>query len=581
MSTFQLTEEQLAVIDHVCTSPSSLQVRALAGAAKTTTIEHAIRQRGGVGVLAIAFNKKIATALAEKLPMEAVCMTLNAMGHRAWGSYIKNKLYLDTSKTYHILNGVMNAEHVHEEEFLEVAANLRGLVTAAKVAGLVPTGCKGEQFSRCFFADTEENWERLGETYDCDVNADYIRMAREALRIGISQAFAGTIDFNDQIYMSTCWEAPFAQFPLVVVDEAQDLSQLNHHMIAKCIARGGKLVAIGDPYQSIYAFRGADTSSMDLLQARFKMETLELNTTFRCSKAVAEHVRPYVPHIRSPGWARKGAVRYHEALDLAAIPVGSAIICRNNKPLMQMAYKFIKAGRPVVLNGGDFGEQLIKLLRKVAGATSKSEAQNDRLLKAMDTAALLKAVKVWEEKEIAIAQAKNKAYRVSGIEDKAGSLRVVIQSCKGRNAADILAELRQLFENKVGSVILSSGHKSKGLEWEQVYHLNAHLCPSKYSIRALEEAEMMIEDWEVAGGGNGAHLPLPDNLVRSLELARAAIQQENNLKYVISTRAKNSLHYINLPKEEKNDEDAVDSHCGMDAVEYDIDTEPKIRGEAR
>jgi len=521
---FKLTKEQEAVVEHVCHSKNSLRVEALAGAAKTTTIEHAIKARGGEGVLAIAFNKKIATALSERLPTQAACMTLNAMGHRAWGSYTKKKLQLDTSKTYHILNEVMNHEHIHEDEYLEVAANLRGLVTAAKVAGLVPTGAKGEAFAKSFFDDTEENWEALGETYDCDTNPEYIRMARSALKISIGQALNGNIDFNDQLYMSTCWEAPFAKFPLVVVDEAQDLSALNHQMIAKCIGHGGKLVAIGDRYQSIYAFRGADLNSMDRLAARFKMDTLTLNTTFRCSLAVADHVRDRVPYIQSPSWAKPGAVERLESWTVDDIPAQSAVICARNKPLIQLAYKFIAAGKPVVINGGDFGEMLIKLLRKIAGATSKSETANTAALRAMECGALADAIKVWEETEIANARAKNKAYRISGIEDKAGSLITVIRSCRGKNALDILTELRQVFDNKVGSVVLSSGHKSKGLEWENVFHLNSFLLPSKWAKRAAEEGDT------------------------------GQLEQDLNLQYVISTRAKNRLVYIDLEKEPKQDE---------------------------
>jgi hypothetical protein len=54
--------------------------------------------------------------------------------------------------------------------------------------------------------------------------------------------------------------------------------------------------------------------------------------------------------------------------------------------------------------------------------------------------------------------------------------------------------------------ILLSGHKTKGLEWETVYHLDAQRIPSPWS----REGE--------------------------------ALEQEYNVRYVIETRAKNALY---------------------------------------
>jgi superfamily I DNA/RNA helicase len=74
------------------------------------------------------------------------------------------------------------------------------------------------------------------------------------LAINIEQAFRGIIDFDDQIYMPTLFGGSWPQFPLVMIDEAQDLSPINHAMLSKLVKH--RLIAVGDPYQSIYGFRG-------------------------------------------------------------------------------------------------------------------------------------------------------------------------------------------------------------------------------------------------------------------------------------------------------------------------------------
>lgn len=537
----QLTSEQLAVVHEFKTGTSSLMVEALAGAAKTTTIEKAtfaLDPNPGE-VLCVAFNRKIADTLKERVHPSCVTATLNSLGHRAWTDFVKKKLTLDKDKLYHVIQDVLNEASVHEDEFAEVAINVRGLVNAAKNAGLIPkSGLDplAHRLAKGFYPDEDDAWEELGYTYDCDVNNNYIAHARQALRRSISRAFQGYIDFNDQLYMSTCFPATFPTYKTVVVDEAQDLSVLNHHMLKRMVKLGGRLVAVGDRYQSIYAFRGADLNSVDRLKEMFSMKTLQLSTTFRCSKEVAEHVKDRVPHIQSPEWAKKGGVEFRgRDWNIKGIPEGAAILCRNNKPLIRLAYQFIRARRPVVINGGDFGEVLIKLLKKICKANSSSQKKNDERLACMGISDLENAIHAWEKEEISKAKAQNKEFRIGGIQDKAGSLYVVLESCRGQNGKDILSEIEQIFSNKHGSITLSSGHKSKGLEWETVYILDAHLCPSKWALRKAEEGD------------------------------EGALNQELNLRYVMATRAKDRLIYIDSEDEEKSVDNLETNHDNVDS----------------
>jgi superfamily I DNA/RNA helicase len=109
------------------------------------------------------------------------------------------------------------------------------------------------------------------------------------------------------IFMPTIFAAPFPSYKLVMVDEAQDLSLIQHVMLNK-LCRASRLIAVGDPCQSIYGFRGAHQDSMDHLKKTFDMETLYLTTSFRCPVAVTQLAQRRAPDMNAPSWAQAGSV---------------------------------------------------------------------------------------------------------------------------------------------------------------------------------------------------------------------------------------------------------------------------------
>jgi DNA helicase-2/ATP-dependent DNA helicase PcrA len=94
-------------------------------------------------------------------------------------------------------------------------------------------------------------------------------------------AMKGDCDFNDQVLMPTIFHGAFPRYPLILGDEAQDLSALNHATLRKLVGKR-RLIAVGDPCQAIYGFRGAHEESMSLLREEFDMRELPLTISFRC-----------------------------------------------------------------------------------------------------------------------------------------------------------------------------------------------------------------------------------------------------------------------------------------------------------
>jgi hypothetical protein len=406
---------------------------------------------------------------------------MNSVGHRVWAAAVGKRLTLDTRKTYGIVKGIIDAlPRAQRSTAYDMMADIMKTVSRAKLSGYVPAGLsagKGLLDGAAFFGGLDEEPDDL-----------FCIIVNEALVQGIKQAYAGLIDFDDQIYMPTLFGGSFPIHARVMGDEAQDFSPLNQAMIARLVGPDTQLIAVGDPWQSIYAFRGADTKSMQWLAAHFNMAQMTLSVSFRCPIAVIENVHWRVPHMRWPEWARQGVVKELTEWDAKCIPDNAAIICRNNAPLMSCALALLKAGRGIHLVGTDLGPQLVKALKKLGETDMKQEA-------------VLVAIDQWEAEKL------RKARNAGTVTDKAECLRVFAGFGPTLGAA--IAYCEHLFAAQ-GPIQLLSGHKAKGLEWDTVYHLDPHRIPSPWS----KEGE--------------------------------ALEQEYNVKYVIKTRAKDALYYITL-----------------------------------
>lgn len=468
---FDPTPEQQAIIEHCLTTRENIIIKALAGAAKTSTLVLIAQALKNEAILCLAFNKRIATEMQERLPGNCQAMTLNSLGHRVWGQAIGKRLIVDTKKNFKILSGLVDDLSRHEkEEAYDSFSDILKAIELGKVNGYVPTGkytnAKGLMNDDEFFACLEEEPSRLQE-----------QLIRSATILSYEQAWKGMIDFSDQILMPTLFPASFPQYPLVMIDEAQDLSALNHATLRKLARK--RLIAVGDECQSIYGFRGAHQESMEVLESTFNMTPLILSVSFRCPKKVVVEARWRAPHMKFPDWAREGEVQSLDRWSVEDLPDPATIICRNNAPIFNMAIRLLKNGRYPQIVGNDLGKNLIKIMKKF-GPTS------------MPVAEIELAIEKWEREKLQKTRNESRVY------DQAECFRIFAR--QGKDLGDAIAYAEHIMAAQ-GPITLMTGHKSKGLEFDDVFFLDRHL------IR-LEE------------------------------------QQEQNLLYVIQTRAKSRLVYV-------------------------------------
>lgn len=447
-------EEQLAIFHEVESTKDNLIIEALAGGAKTTTLVELASRLGGTGI-AVAFNKKIADELKPRLPPNVESRTLNSLGHRVWQQRLGRKLTLADGKCRQLLTEVIEDQTSEDDRqhLWENFADLTRIISGSKNHGHLPDRIARNLGERATPLMTDDEFFEM-------VPEDISPLMRDAvlsvLSASAEMALAGTIDFADQLLFPTITRCVFPIYQNVLVDEAQDLSELNHTMIAKFAKK--RLIAVGDSAQAIYAFRGAHKEGMPLLAERFKMRTLHLSTSFRCPQAICDHVRWHVPRIQHwPDNPRNpGTIRRLASWDFSEIPDGAVVICRNNAPLFNLAVKMLREGRRPQVWGRDVAAALVKVMEGLGAPNMRREA-------AVAALSRYKAGKLEKAKKASAKQS---------VEDRCECILVFLSNAETLGGAISLAKN---VLNSEGKVDLCSGHKSKGHEWENVFILDAFL----------------------------------------------------------------------------------------------------------
>jgi DNA helicase-4 len=108
-----------------------------------------------------------------------------------------------------------------------------------------------------------------------------------------------SVDFEDMLVQAADhFEAGRAEclYDLIMVDEFQDASQARARLVRGLVSKPGRfLLAVGDDWQSINRFAGADLSVMTRFEEWFgRGPQLALTTTFRCTQKICDVARAFV-----------------------------------------------------------------------------------------------------------------------------------------------------------------------------------------------------------------------------------------------------------------------------------------------
>lgn len=527
-----LSEQQATILSFLRDKSGSGVVLARAGCGKTFTIKQMVKLifENNLGDCYIgAFNRAIADEVGTDInkmnvPWK-VCAVNTAHGfglgaiRRAWPD-----VKIDDKKVANIVADIVRTTNDnHEKTVLQICgAQVRKLVSFAKQRGVGFTSAALENGRR------DETWWRIVEHHGLDdmsdevTPLDVIVCARKVLQASAA-VDAGVIDFDDMVLVPVTRSLRIWPRKFVFIDEAQDTNPVRRALFAKMLAKGGRLFAVGDDRQAINGFAGADADALDMIISQFNATTLPLTVTYRCPKAIVALAQQIVPDIVAHETAPDGIVNYinfsteredeplwftHET----GPRVGDAVLCRTTAPLINTAYAMIRRGIGCFVEGRDIGTGIVALTKRWSR------------VKTID--ALVDRLEAYVDAETQKWLAKDRADKAAAVADRVETLHAICAWCKdkGMTSIDALrAEIEAMFvDSAVGdsngrkvkvdttkTITLSTIHKSKGREWNRVFFLHSAKCPSQWARR----------EWE--------------------------INQELNLIYVATTRAKRELVYVN------------------------------------
>jgi superfamily I DNA/RNA helicase/RecB family exonuclease len=263
-----LDESQQAVVDH---PGGPLLVLAGPGTGKTTTLVEAIvdriEQRGASpdSVLALTFSRKAAEQLRDRVTARlgrttssSMCSTFHSFAYGLIRKYSPPDLYvgplrlLSAPEQDVVLRELLadSPEAVRWPDSLRRAAQTRGF--AHEVAAVL-----GRAREKGLDADV---LRALGAEHDIP---EFVAAGWFLEQYLQNLDFLGATDYSDLIRRAVIEAADHRaelreRFRHVFVDEYQDTDPGQVRLLQALAGDGGDLTVVGDPHQSIYAFRGAE-----------------------------------------------------------------------------------------------------------------------------------------------------------------------------------------------------------------------------------------------------------------------------------------------------------------------------------
>lgn len=520
------TEAQLAIAEEYETGRSNVAEAARAGAGKSSTNYMGITFAPELRlpskwpeVLVLQFNKTIATEGVEKvrkfenaglLPQGKVAVKTF---HSACDGYLKAKwkgVQQEPDKDREQRHATALFGATAPEEIVALVADL-----AVKAKEMVPFAGKGAELVDVALAfnmlpdpvQEEEGWT-LEKVAD---------MALKAMLKGLE--YDGTRSFTDMIWvpLRSRWIYPCAT--LVVIDEFQDLSPYQHAVVPLLTRKNGRLFLVGDPFQTIYEWRGANPQTMGDFAKKFNAKILKLIGTFRCPELVVKLAQQVVGDYESLPGAQQGSItrmnfdKIHELTQ-----PGDFVLSRKTAPLAKVCMRLLKHSIPAKIEGSQLGKGLVSLVKKIKG-----KSMSDFLVR-LDR---------WSKKETSRFEelAKTKKSAQAHIEFVNDQRDVLISLSEGLSGLkELVARVESLFiDTKTGEmpnqVICSTVHKAKGREAARVFLLTESFfwLPSSLGLEgepAPIAAKPTTDEWLIGAS------------------------EEQRLFYVAVTRTKKDLVWV-------------------------------------
>ena len=526
---YKPSKYQLAIYDFVEHGLGNAVISASAGSGKTYTIikllDYIPKDKK---VLIVAFNRDIRQEIKAKVTnaghKNVQVDTFHSLGYKILNANFNRRFVNTDPNEYkysnYISNNISQLSTINTfrlgKQFSQYLSNIQNLVN----------------FGRCYLSESVEDLDKVCERYGIICIADEKEVAVKVLEWG--EKCLDEIDYTDMVWLPNTLhlDSKFYKYDWIIVDECQDLNMVEKDMLFTCRRMGTRMLFFGDKAQAIYSFSGADSEAFDKLRELEGTIQLPLSISYRCPKNIVEYVHYLVPTIE---YDKKNKIKGEIIgnANLSDVKDGDMILCRNNAPLAKIYIELLRNGVKTKILGKDYSANLSKTIKNTKEELLNVDLSMQGVFSKLYDIFYDLVETTMHKQNIT----KEEALTSSSIIAKLDEIKVLEILSEGLTTSKELQErIKDIFtDNKESGIILSTIHKSKGLESPNVYIACKSLMPSKTAK----------QPWE--------------------------IEQENNLIYVAYTRTKNKLGFLDETEFKQFDAYNPETIRSLKSKQYIID----------
>lgn len=429
------TKEQQEVIDHSQNSNDGLIVNAYAGTGKTSTLVGIVEANPDKVFMYLAFNRAVKKEAERKFADNCKIFTMHGLAYQLfardyYGRYLNSRLGMNLKNRDYV--DMFDVKYSGGKSASFIAWAARRVLTRFKTS-----------------ADSKIEEKHIDPEHVLDLQAPSAKKAVMSLAKEmweLEQDPESDFPITHDTYLK-CFQLSKPDIDIcdvVLLDEAQDTNPVIESIVENLES---SVILVGDSFQSIYQWRGA-VNSIERYKQKFKH--LWLTKSFRFGSSIATLATTILKMLDDNIPELCG----NEDIDSKIGGIDPAQqythLFRTNAELARTALNLISNGSTVYVEGGvsDLCNDLTDLYFLKNGKPKTGKSDKYRIFKNYN--------EILEEVEHSVEVEKDVNLVNYLGTDLLKSVDLLRNTVKDRRSV------------KKVDVILSTAHKSKGLEWEQV-----------------------------------------------------------------------------------------------------------------
>ena len=445
----QLTAEQNKIVNCDLSPGETLKIVAFAGTGKTYTLIEYAKARPQMRFLYVAFNKSVQLEAAGKFPKNVVCRTSHALAFRTHGH--KHKSRIVPGFKANTVMAALNLDKYEDARFtIDTLYNY-----------LISADPKVSKWHIPYQAATFYKQQK-------ETPPDFVRLANKLGRLMCDGSDENIGMLHDGYLKLYQLSNPVLKYDCILLDEAQDINPVTSAFVLAQANNNGyrkpaSIILVGDSHQQIYSFRGA----RDTLKKIKTSKTMRLTQSFRFDNNIARAANMVLRTFKNEENRIVG-----KPVERSAKPKWDlkryTIIARTNAGVFDQAVKRYKKNK-IGFIGGIQGYRLNTIKDVYYLYRQQNRKIFDKYIKSFKTYSGLKSYAEYVEDVELLSVCKlveNYKFSIPGL-------------------VDMIKE--KAVEIKDAEIILTTAHKSKGLEWDNVL--------------LMDDFPKLIEDGELTDPG--------------------------------------------------------------------------------